>query len=165
MVFVKVPPEFQTTISLGDIISIFGIVATIVIIPLIIERYVTNFRGQQTVFLSDLQSLGNMLTQVWRDYMEIYFKNKQVKKNDRRLILSSLRTVHNQLDIMETESSCLDVENDIQKIEKEYSKLKEAITENFLENKKVKEADFVAAQQSYHNIQAIISKLRYSLYL
>ena len=165
MVFVKVPPEFQTTVSLGDIISIIGIVVTVVVIPLIIERYLTNFRGQQTVFLSDTQSLGDMLTQIWLDYREIYFKNRQVKRNDRKLVLSSIRTAHNQLDVMREESGRLGIEDDIQKIEKEYSKLKEAITENFLENKKIKEADFIVAQQSYHNIQSIISKLRYSLYV
>lgn len=162
--FIKLPPEVQTTVSVGDVISIIGIVITVVIIPLVVERYMTNFRSQQSVFLSDLQSLGDMLTQIWQDYREIYFKNRTVKKNDRKLILSSLRTAQNQLDVMREESDSLGINNNIQKIEKDYSKLKDAMTENFLENKKVKEADFVVAQQGYHNIQSTISKLRYSLY-
>lgn len=162
--FIKLPPEVQTTVSVGDVISIIGIVITVVIIPLVVERYMTNFRSQQSVFLSDLHSLGDMLTQIWQDYREIYFKNRTVKKNDRKLILSSLRTAQNQLDVMREESDSLGINNNIQKIEKDYSKLKDAMTENFLENKKVKEADFVVAQQGYHNIQSTISKLRYSLY-
>ena len=124
----------------------------------------TNFRSQQSVFLSDLQSLGDMLTQIWQGYREIYFKNRTVKKNDRKLVLSSLRTAQNQLDVMREESGSLNINSDMQKIEKDYSKLKDAMTENFLENKKIKETDFVAAQQSYHNIQSTISKLKYSLY-
>jgi len=163
-IFIKLPPEVQTTVSVGDAISVAGIVITVVIIPLVVERYMTNFRSQQSIFLSDLQSLGDMLTQIWQDYREIYFKNKVVKKNDRKLILSSLRTAQNQLDVMREESGSLNINNDMQKIEKDYSKLKDAMTENFLDNKKVKEVDFVAAQQSYHNIQSTISKLRYSLY-
>ncbi len=163
-IFIKLPPEVQTTVSAGDAISAVGIVVTVVIIPLIIERHMTNFRSQQSVFLSDLQSLGDMLTQIWQGYREIYFKNRTVKKNDRKLVLSSLRTAQNQLDVMREEPGSLNINSDMQKIEKDYSKLKDAMTENFLENKKIKETDFVAAQQSYHNIQSTISKLKYSLY-
>lgn len=162
--FVKVPPEVQTTISVGDIISLVSIIAAIFIIPFMIDRYQTNKKGKRANFLGDLKEFDTNLKQFWNNYNSQYFKHSRIKESDRKEMLSSLRSIQNQIDRMNSVAKDLKCSDEIKKISDEFSKIRETVTENYLSGKTVKEHDYVNAQSHFCILQSLVSSLKYVLF-
>lgn len=161
---VKLPFEIDTTLSFGDIVSVASVICTILVVPIIVEKCVSNSKSRRSLFIEDLEKCLMKLESVWSDYWDIYSGNSKIKVMNRRTLLSSMRALQNQIDRIASSAEYVNKVDSANELSSLFGKMRAAMTDNFTSGHMIRESDCLEAQKQYNILLAKISKMKYDCY-
>ena len=158
--------SFDTKIDISSIIATLGLVATIFIMPFIIEARKDNLSGTKSMAIIDLDTLCNYIDNLRVLYKQLLSKNDTLSEADYAIIISTFKQISSLLTTLSNEFKRRNI---LQSFELEikanlYQKTYEKCTENLLTGKELDKKDIQEGLVELNNLFNEIKKYRYKLY-
>lgn len=156
----------DTKIDISSIIATLGLIATIFIMPFIIEAKKDNLAGVKAMAVTDLDTLCGYIDTLRVLYKQLLSKNKNLSKLDYAIILSTFKQISS---LIATLSNEFRRRNILQNFETEikanlYQETYEKCTENLSIGKKPDDKGIQEGLIELNNFFNEVKKYRYKLY-
>lgn len=91
----------KNEVDIGALVSILALFAATFIVPLVVNKYLSNTKTYQAMVVHDIDESLIELSKMKDYYAEISFNNRDIDDKDRGYILHTCRTIQNALDSIE----------------------------------------------------------------
>lgn len=91
----------KSEVDVSALVSIIALFLATFIVPLVVNRYLSNNRTYQSILVHDIDELLNELKIMKDYYAKLSFNNKAINDKDRGFILHTCRSLQNSLDTLE----------------------------------------------------------------
>lgn len=157
---------FDTDVDLSSVIAIIGLVATIFIMPFVVEAKKDNIAGIRTMAVSDLDTLCGFLNNLKELYERLFSEDDVLTESDYAKILSTFKHISSLISTLSDEfnrrnlleSFSTNIKGDL------YQKAYEKCTDSLIEGKKVDKKEIKEGLVEIDNLFNEIKKYRYMLY-
>ena len=158
--------SFDTKIDISSIIATLGLVATIFIMPFIIEARKDNLSGTKSMAIIDLNTLCDYIDDLRVLYKHLLSKDDTLSEADYVIVISTFKQISSLLTTLSNEFKRRNI---LQSFELEikanlYQQTYEKCTENLLTGKKLNNKEIQEGLVELNNLFNEIKKYRYKLY-
>lgn len=155
----------NTTIELSSLISILGLVATIFIMPFIINEKKNREHKINEIALKDLDDICKEIQKL-RDIYEDMLNITKARKQNTPIIVGGFKRISNLLYTLSTEFDNCGILPDFKQkiIADSYTKAYSSCTENLLTKDGLSDDDIRRAQNELNDLYSEIKKTRYKIY-
>lgn len=156
---------FDSKIDLSTLISIASLVATIFIMPFIIESRIASFNNIKTMLVVDLDDICETI----KDVRSLYDDNlsiRSIKENHYILIVSKFKKIGSSLSMLSEEFSNYSILTKFKEeiVNGDYMETYRKCTENLKNGKRLSTEEIRESQRTLDMLSTKIKQCRYRLY-